>query len=97
MPGAEKLFDRNSRREVASPIDEVGNRVESNGSDQLDSAHRVEQSHTEGGDGASGSGALKGQNSSTISHLERAQQKPDPSSPKGRKNETKSRDLTRQS
>ena len=38
----------------------------------------------------------KGQNSSTISQLERAQQKPDPSSPKRRKNETEAETTGRQ-
>ena len=58
-PGAAKLFDKNSSREVVIPIDEVGIRSVYNRSDHPETAQNVEQSHAEDGEGASSSGALE--------------------------------------
>ena len=97
VPGATKLFAKSSRRDVAIPIDKASDRVGSDELDQPESVQKVKRSHSGGRRGRSGSGALKGQNRSTISQLERAQRKPAPSSPKRRQNETKAETTGRQS
>ena len=71
VPGATKLFERNSRREVEIPMDEAGVRSGYNGLNRSESVHKVERGHTGGRRGRSSSGALGGQNSSTISRHER--------------------------
>ena len=97
VPGATKLFERNSRREVEIPMDEAGVRSGYNGLNRSESVHKVERGHNGGRRWRSGSGALGGQNSSTISRHEQGSTNTGPIFSQKETEGDKSRDHTKQS